>query len=266
MNVTDLSQVRTTVPQKLNLRVPQPGQVTNPFARLSLDGLLNQNPFLPEKTAILGVCDDGLPVLLDFTDPKPGSILVSGTHLDGPRQVLQLALSSALLRTFSFDMDVLVVSQDPSVWQSTLRINGNHHLEVMPIYDRLSGAAILHLSRLLEQRMNGRSQVETSLLLIDDVHSVGQLDLDVQINLQWLIDQGPQYGIWSLGGMSANRMEEFDSFVSSFRTRILGQIDEPDRSARLANVRSMDTSKYHPTQQYCVQVNQNWMKFWLPGR
>lgn len=266
MTLPDLLQVRSPSPTRLNMRVSNQNQVVNPFARLSLEGLLTQHPYLPEETAVFGICDDGLPVLLDFTDPMPGSVLVCGTNLAGSKQLLQLALLSTLRRTVAHDLNILIVSQDPSAWQSIIRTAGRHQLEILPIFDRLSGAAILHLSRLLEQRMNGRTHGETSLLFIDDVHSVSQLDLDVQMNLQWLIDQGPQYGIWSLAGMAAKDIEKIDSFVASFRTRILGQVDEPGLSARLANVRSIDTSKYHPTQQFCVRVNQNWMNFWLPGQ
>lgn len=266
MTLPDLLRFRSSVPTRLDMRVSRQNQVANPFARLSIEGFLNQHPYLPEETAIFGICEDGLPVLLDFTDPMPGSVLVAGTHLEGSRQLLQLALSSTLRRTLSHDLKILVVSQDPSAWQSMFRNTGRHQLEILPIFDRLSGAAILHLSRTLEQRMNGRSHGETSLLFINDLHVVSQLDLDVQMNLQWLIDQGPQYGIWSLADVAAKDIEKIDSFVTSFRTRILGQVDEPGLSARLANVRSIDTSKYHPTQQFCVRVNQNWMNFWLPGQ
>lgn len=266
MTLPDLLQTRSPVPTRLDLRIPRQNQIANPFSRLSLEGFLTQHPYLPEDTAVLGICDDGLPVLLDFTDPMPGSVLVAGTHLPGSRQLLQLALSSTLRRTVSHDLDILVVSQDPSAWQAVNKYTGRHHLEILPIYDRISGAAILHLSRMLEQRMNGRSRGETILLFIEDVHSVDQLDLDVQVNLQWLIDQGPQYGIWSLAGMSAKGVEKIDSFVASFRTRILGHVDEPGLSARLANVRSIDTTYFHPSQQFCVRVKQNWMNFWLPGQ
>ncbi len=266
MTIPDLLQVRPAAPTRLDLRVSRQNHAANPFARLSLEGLLNQHPYLPEETAVLGICDDGLPVLLDFTDPMPGSVLVAGSQLTGSRQLLQLVLSSTLRRTTSHGMDVLVVSQDPAAWQSVINKPGRHHLEILPIYDRISGVAILHLSRMLEQRMNGRSRSETAFLFIDDVQSVSQLDLDVQVNLQWLIDQGPQYGIWSFAAMAANGMEKFDSFVPSFRTRILGQVDEPGLTARLANVRSLDTTKFHPSQQFCVRIKHNWMNFWLPGQ
>lgn len=250
----------------LHFRVAMPVEVDNPFASLSFDDLIDRHPYLPDLTAMLGICEDGLPVLLDLTDPKPGSLLVGSTHPEGVRQLLKLTILSTLARSRSSDLDVLIVSRVPEQWQSFCNLAGAQRIEVLPIYDRASSSAMLRYGRILDQRMNGRSRGGIHLLLVDDLDGLNQLDFDVQINFQWLAKEGPAYQMWTLAGLQAEQVEQNDRFLASFQTRVLGQVSDPFFATWLAAAQPPDTAAFHETQQFCVQINRNWMTFWLPGR
>ncbi len=266
MAVLNLPQVKRKTIPALNFHVAPLVEIANPFAALSLEDILERNPYLPDLTAVLGVCEDGLPVLLDFNDPNPGAVLVGGSHLEGVTRMLQMTLLSALRSTPARDLEVLVVSRDPAAWQGFRGLSRKQALEILPIYDRASGSAILRFSRILDQRMNGRSHGAVHLLVVDDVHLLNQVDFDVQINFQWYAKEGAHHQMWTLGGIQAENAEQSDRFLTGFQTRVLGAVDDAFSAAWLANSRPPDTSAFHPTQQFCVRVKRNWLNFWLPGR
>ncbi|GAP15421.1 hypothetical protein LARV_03207 [Longilinea arvoryzae] len=266
MAVQNLPQIKGKTIRPLNFQVAPVVEIANPFATLSLEEILQRHPYLPESTAVLGVCEDGLPILLDLTDPNPGSVLVGSTHIEGSTRLLQTALLSTLICTTANDLNILVVSRDPSAWQPFQALAGQHILEILPVFDRASGPAILRFSRILDQRMNGRTRGGIHLLLVDDIDYLNRVDFDVQINFQWFAKEGARHRMWTLAAIQPEKVEQNDPFIGAFRTRILGYVNDPFHSTWLANTRPPDTGSFHPTQQFCVRIQRNWMNFWLPGR
>lgn len=266
MAVLNLPRVKQRAIKPLNIQVAQSFTIANPFAALSFAEYLNRHPYLPENSVVFGICDDGLPVLLDLQDPAPGSVLISSSHLEGVIHILQMALFSTLTRTNSGELSILVISRDPDNWQPFQKLAGRHRLEILPVYDRVSASAILHFSRILDQRTNGRSRGNLHLLIVDDIDYLNRLDFDALINFQWFAKEGAQYQMRTLAGIQAERVEENDRFLSSFRTRVIGYVSDPFHATWLANARPPDTTAFHPTEQFCVRINRSWMNFWLPGR
>lgn len=238
----------------------------NPFAGLSLASLIQQHRFQPDHTAILGICEDGLPILVDWTNPRPGSFLVGGSNQVGMTRLLQLAAISTLAHTPQSQLEILILSGQPEQWASFQRFPGEPNLTIIPAYEREAGAAILGCSRMLDQRMNGRRHSDLMLILIDDLAYFSRSDFDVQIGLQWIARQGPQYQMWMLAGIDAGLVQECDRFLPSFQTRILGQIADPFQAGWLANRQVPDTANFHISQQFCVRIHDQWVNFWLPGQ
>jgi len=84
--------------------------------------------FQPDHTAIMGVCDDGLPILVDWTNPRPGSFLIGGSNQDGVTQLLQLAAISTLAHTPHRQLEILVLSGQPEKWTHFERFPGEPNL------------------------------------------------------------------------------------------------------------------------------------------
>ncbi len=266
MAVLNPTQTKRKQIPPLNFTVAPVVEIANPYASLTLEEILDRNPYLPVLSAVLGICDDGLPVLLDLADPNPRSVLVGSSHPEGGRRLLATALRSILIRKQTEDLDILIVSRDPDVWQPFQSLAGTHALKILPVYDRISGSAILRYSRILDERMNGLSHGGFHILLVDDLDYLRQVDFDVQINFQWFAKEGARYRMWTLAGIQAEKVEENDRFLGSFQTRILGQISDPFYSGWLADARPPNTRDFHLTEQFCVRIRRNWMNFWLPGR
>jgi hypothetical protein len=187
-------------------------------------------------------------------------------NLDGVTQLLQLAAITTLSHTPHSQLEILILSAQPEKWMLFQRFPGEPNLRIIPAYEREAGQAVLNCSRILDQRMTGRRQTELMLILIDDLVYFSRSDFDVQISLQWIARQGPQFQMWTLAGIHASQAQECDRFLPSFQTRILGQIADPFQAGWVANRPAPDTSQYHPTQQFCVRIRDQWVDFWLPGQ
>ena len=266
MTLTEPTQLLKRVRSGDYLQAQDRSLPVNPFSDISLTSLIRQHRFQPDQTAILGICEDGLPILVDWTDPRPGSFLASGMNLDGVTQLLQLAAITTLSHTPHSQLEILILSAQPEKWMLFQRFPGEPNLRIIPAYEREAGQAVLNCSRILDQRMTGRRQTELMLILIDDLVYFSRSDFDVQISLQWIARQGPQFQMWTLAGIHASQAQECDRFLPSFQTRILGQITDPFQAGWVANRPAPDTSQYHPSQQFCVRIRDQWVDFWLPGQ
>lgn len=238
----------------------------NPFENLTIAGLMQKHRHLPDLTAILGVCEDGLPILLDFTDSKPGSVVVGSSQLYGAKQLIELAMISVLANSPAHEVEIFVVTREPEKWSSFKTFPGNPTIEIHPVYDRNSGAEIYRLCKILDERMAGRPREVVELLIVDDLNAMNFVDFDVQLNFKWLAKAGPEYRMWTIAGIEAENVQSCDHFLTSFQTRILGQIDDSFQAGWLANAPPPNVKAFHPTQQFTTRVNQNWMTFWLPGQ
>lgn len=250
----------------LAYKVAPPIKFDNPFESLSIMYLLKQYRNIPDRTAILGVCDDGLPVLLDLADPTPGSLVIASAELTGVKQLLDLALITTLSRSTRQDVEVLIVTRAPEEWEVFRQYPGGHQVDILPVYERRSGSAILNLCKDLDQRMNGRSDDIIKLFILDDLNQINHIGFDVRINFQWLVKEGPGFGIWTMAGVAEENVQRSDRYLSSFQTRILGRFEDSFQAGWFANARPPETSSFHPTQQFTTRIKRNWMNFWLPGQ
>ena len=48
---------------------------------LSMERVLGNERIVPAYSLVLGICEDQLPLVLDLTDPSPGSVLIAGDDL-----------------------------------------------------------------------------------------------------------------------------------------------------------------------------------------
>ena len=231
-----------------------------------LSDVLERYQPLPFQTILIGDCQDGLPFLLDLNQPANGSLLVTGDPACGKTRQLQVMVESALQLYTPRQVQVAAITSRKADWESILetqeRLRYCHALT--PWYDREVTDLVMNLASLAEDRRNGRRRGAQVLLVIDDLSKIMDMDYEVQVNLHWLIESGPQSGIWPLVSLEASQSQEMKYWVDAFRTRLLGHIDSPTLSNDLAIYEGNRCSQLSPSTEFTVWMGNEWIIYDLP--
>ena len=232
-----------------------------------LEGLLEHLVNLPAQTAILGVCDDRLPVLVDLNDPVPGALLVASDD-----EAMRLRLMKTLLRTAAAlnsprGLQFLILSARPDEWKAWLEgLDALRHcLGVDSLVEGSPERWLLKLSGWVDQRRTGSTSGPAVLLLVDDLAAVPQLEYDARVHFDWLLKEGPAARIWPVVSVSAGRTPELVRWVRLFKTRILGQVQDAALNRQLAASGTEDDEISVQPDQFAVRIQESWLKFRLPG-
>ena len=182
------------------------------------------HPVLPEPAAVpggsllLGLAEDGLPVLLDLYDPAPGPLLVAGDGGSGKTAFLQSLARAAGLQDPG-DIQFGVLTPFPEEWNSLESLP--HCLGVWPAYHPSAQAFLSRLVSWAETLPGTRQAV---LLLFDGFDLVSGNAAQVQHDLRWLLLNGPERHIWPVVTVNPARLARLQAWLDYFHTRVLGQV------------------------------------------
>jgi len=222
---------------------------------------------LPPNTTLLGVGEDGLPVLLDLNDPTPGAVLILSDHRASRRDILRSVLESGIACNPPHRLQYLILSSQPERWWSW-RSDQNadrHCLAIEPLESEPCTRWLKSMSELVEQRRMGVRGGPAVLILIDDLESVMALGYDGLVQLDWLIKQGAEAGVWVVATAPAARIPNLARWVRLFKTRILGWSSEGNTYSALPLVEeNLPVLDHH--EQFCVRLPEGWLKFELAGK
>lgn len=237
---------------------PEPG--------LELAQLLERLVNLPAQTAILGVCDDRLPVLLDLADPAPGAVLVASDDEALRTRLLKTVIQTAAALNSPRSVQFLVLSACPDEWQRWLEglDAARHCLGVDSLVEGSPERWLLKLSGWADQRRTGSSSGPAVILIVDDLAAVPQLEYDARVNFDWLLKEGPGAGIWPVVGLPVSEAPNLVRWVRLFKTRLLGPAADPTLYRQLAALDAQESASLVQPAQFAVRIQENWLKFRLP--
>jgi hypothetical protein len=234
----------------------------------ALKVLLEQNSSLPTNSVVLGVCEDGLPLALDVTDPTPGALLVMGDNRDEQIRLLQTIVASACLRNSPRAVQFLVFTHQPDAWRAWVNENGfeRHCITVAPAQEESIRDWILQLADWTEQRRLGQRSGPPILLVIDTLYFVPRLAYDIRLNFDWMVKEGPPAQIWTVAGISTELASSLGSrMLRSFQSRILGFAKDPEVYVRIAGLEKEHAATFNQPEKFSVQAGERWLEFQLPG-
>lgn len=220
---------------------------------------------IPAQTAILGVCDDSLPVLLDLTDDHPGPILVCGDENCGKTALMQSVLQTAISTNSSYEVKYAVIASNPEEWSSYdhSQAADNHCYSFHGYFENGASETIVRMAEIAEQRRVGREEGAAIMLMIDDLRFMAKADFDVRNNFEWLLKNGPSCQIWPIVSLSTAAALEMPRLVTNFRTRLIGHM-EPGNTSRLSLFGGLAAECLEPGKQFAVRVQEQWLNFWIP--
>lgn len=229
----------------------------------SLPVLLQQIGGLPDYALLLGVCGDGLPFVLDLTNPAPGSILIAADrHPDSLKLLDAMLVSAGLLnRASKVNYDLLREAGELSLQACSLA-NCN---QVLDISDASAAERICTLATLVEQRRRTSPRGPVLILAIEDLAALAnQLNNDDFAKLFWLVKHGPRARVWVIANLYAEDAEQIDErLLAAFRTRLIGATHDPLKAAYLAGDDQVETASLEPGRQYGVPFGEDWLTIWV---
>ena len=233
---------------------------TTPAAGLpTLSSVIANASPLPHEALFLGLAEDGLPVLLNLYDPIPGPILIIGDQASGKTALLQtIARASELLHSPA-EVQYGIITQYKNEW-----INFQDNQNSAGIYSTLDSTTQELLQSLVTWAHNNKGDAQSVLLIIDDLEAVTKLDEQAQQNLRWLLLRGPSRRVWPIITVNAKRAQNMEAWLSFFRTRLFGHIENTQDSHLITGNTNHTLNDLTAGSQFTMREGNNWLKFWAP--
>ncbi len=246
---------------------PQPAAepAQKPAAETSLRDLIRACSSLPAHTAVLGMCADGLPVLFDLLDARPGPFLVTGDPGCGKTALLHTLLHTAASLTNPAELRFVVLAAKPQEY-AALASGADTAAHCNGIFDSRQPAAweqILRAAEVAEQRYAEGRAGTPLLLVLDDLRFIGEVDSTVRLNLEWLFQNGPAAHVWPLAALPTQAALQMGRWTRLFGTRLIGHM--PAESARrLALFADLPAQDLRAGREFALHLEDGWLRFFLP--
>lgn len=226
-----------------------------------LDQTITKLTNIPERAALLGVCEDGLPFLLDLANPSPGAILVIGEAGSGKTALLRSILLSADRINTSARVTLRLIADQPDEYHDLT----SSLMDVFPVEDPAISDLITNLVQTVESRKKTGPQDPASILVIDDLSALLTfLDEKAFHELYWLVRHGPRYQIWTVASLIPGKAKQIDPhFLTAFRTQLFGFMHDVRLASRLAHTNHIPTRSLEKKRQFFYQSNGEWLHFWI---
>ena len=188
---------------------------------------------VPFGTAILGLADDGAPLLIRLPSPEVAHVLVAGTTGSGKSALMQTMIMSLALFHHRRQMQFVLIDPKSRAFEA---MSGLPHL-LRPIVTQADQAVqvLNDMVHLMEQRDQSRVTDPRIVIAIDEladlVQTGGQAILD---NLSRLVQRGREAGIHVIGATQKPSSAVIGPLIkANFPVRLVGHVVSAD-DARVA--------------------------------
>jgi hypothetical protein len=213
---------------------------------------------IPAGSILLGLADDGLPVMLDLYDPTPGPILVAGDGGSGKTAFLK-SLACASDNADPGEIQFGVLTPFPEEWKSIEALP--NCLGIWPAYHPSAGD---FLSRLVNWSETLPETRQVIVLLIDGLDLMAGNGFQYQHDLRWLLMYGPERQVWPVVSVNPGRLPRLQTWLDYFRTRVIGHVKHAHNVRLLLDNAAIDLDDLLPGVQFGLAQPDSWLKFILP--
>jgi hypothetical protein len=232
----------------------------------TLEALIQQCAPLPAHGVILGICDDGLPFVLDLTNPAPGALVILSDSYSARKRLLNAILTSAKYLNSEEELAFNLLVNDQDEFQNLAQFSNCRRL--VPI-DENSGAELAEVIRELavvtEARRRSRPVPPDVILAIDDLYRCLQsIDDETFAQLYWLVKHGPRSRVWTIAALDALQSRQIEPrLLAAFRTRLIGSVEDSDLGQYLTGGEDLEFEATPNADQFYVPYGDSWVRFWV---
>lgn len=234
-------------------------EVTLPNA-MTLEEIISQNPSLPSDTLMLGMANDGLPILLNLKEPEPGPVLVLGDPGVGKTNLMKTLARATDLTQDPSDIQFGVVSTKPDEWQTLDASPGS--LGVWPANHASAQEFIQRIADWARQPEHGR---QVMILFLDDLAAILNSSFEVQENVKWLLLNGGKNQVWIVASLNVVRAIRMRVWLDLFNTHIFGYIQQPSLARAITSDSLTGFDSLVPGLEFDLKQQGGWLRFWLPA-
>ena len=203
---------------------------------VKLMGLCGRIPAerIPAGTALLGLADDGAPLLIRLPSPEVAHVLVAGTTGSGKTALLQSMIASLALWNHRKQLQFVLIDPKARAFESLKALPHLYNREIVTQPDR-AVAALANLIGVMEQRDQDHAVEPRVVVVIDEladlVQTGGQVVLD---HLGRLVQRGREAGVHVIAATQKPSSAVIGSVVkANFPVRLVGRVVSAD-DARVA--------------------------------
>ena len=231
----------------------------------TVGGILRKLQPRMSKAVLVGRGEDGLPVMMEFSDPEIGAVLIGCEAGCGKTHQLQVMVDSVLKTSAPHELQIFILTSNPAEWDR-LKQHSHNKKAVYGIhawYDPRAEVMIESLIDLAEARREGRHNGPAVLFILDDLNFVEDLSLEAQVNLNWILAYGAQSDVWCVSTLNAALVPSYRYWVDTCRTRVIGKVNSQEIAETLAMRPAQHVSKLYPGE-FTVWTGVKWMSYRLP--
>jgi hypothetical protein len=222
--------------------------------------IISQNPCLPTDSILLGVADDGRPIVLSLNETDPCPVLVIGEAGCGKTQLLQTLAQAIDLSQETPDIQFGVLTDHPDEWKTVDTLPGN--MGVWPANHLSSRQIIQDMVDWARQPEHGR---QVKILLLDDLASVIKTSNEVQENIRWLLENGGKNHVWVVASINVLKAIRLRRWLDLFSTQIFGYIQESSIARAITTGYPSDFESLEPSLEFDLKQQEGWLRFCLPS-
>ncbi|HEY9077978.1 MAG TPA: hypothetical protein VIO61_15695 [Anaerolineaceae bacterium] len=209
----------------------QPTSDPNPF------DLPFQDPFnhLPAGHILLGMGEDGLPVLLNMLDHENGSVLAISDELEDTYDLLRAAACSACHPTATQTILLAIITPDPDRWRAEFDLPQNRRrlLGIYTAEQAEAGNILARLAVAARRRALGQEKHQPVLLLFEGLEAADKMNFKTRLDLEWLTRVGPSVGIKMIATLLPEAPASLKGIIPTFTTWLSGWVEHQDSRRQL---------------------------------
>lgn len=233
-------------------------EVTNSPVRPLLRHVLKNIGPLPEEALLLGIADDGLPVLLNLWDPTPGPLLIAGDSKSGKTDFLKIITSFVASTHEPDEIQYGVITARPHEWDGY--VNHPHCIGIFALQDTGPTDFIRALVAWIKMNRNTHQSI---LLLVDELADVLYWKPELDRELRKIMLCGPERKVWPVVTVNLESIQAVEAWLGYFHTRIFGHTN--GRSSIDSNdTQHAGFGNLSRGIEFSLRENSHWTKFRIP--